>query len=92
MIKNSLFWQMNMAGALAGWLFIIAGLFMDLNGTLRMAWWIIALLWVICHPLELVIGLPIAQKAGFSNLKAYLNIMVFGITWWIPVKLGVIKP
>jgi zinc transporter ZupT len=53
---------------------------------------IITLIWGLCHPLELAVSLPLAKKAGFSLLKTIIYTLVFGITWWLPVKLGVLTP
>lgn len=91
MIKNPLFWYGNMAGALIGWLFIFIGAAVGLKGNLHTFWLIILLVWGLCHPLELVISIPIAKKAGFSAEKTLISTLVFGLTWWIPVKLGVFK-
>ncbi len=91
MSKARLFWYGNMAGAVAGWLFIFAGAAMHLQGWLYTVWLIIALVWGIGHPLELLISVPIAKNAGFTPQKTVASTLVFGLTWWIPVKLGVFK-
>lgn len=92
MIKNPLFWYGNMAGAIVGWFFIVVGAFLNLHGDLHTLWLIVTLLWIVGHPLELVVAIPIAKKVGFSPQSACLKTLVFGITWWFPVKLGVFKP
>lgn len=92
MSKAQMFWYGNMAGAVAGWIFILAGAAAHVQGGLHTLWLIIAVLWGIGHPLELAMSVPIAKKAGFTPLKTVVNTLVFGITWWIPVKLGVFKP
>lgn len=84
-----MFWYGNMAGAVVGWLFIFIGAFASFKGGLHTIWLIITLLWAVGHPLELLAAIPIAKKAGFSAEKTLVNTLVFGITWWIPVKLGV---
>lgn len=92
MFKNPLFWYGNMAGAVLGWVFIFIGAFMHLTGFVHTLWVIITLLWAVGHPLELLIATPIAKQAGFSAEKTLINTLIFGIVWWIPVKMGVIKP
>lgn len=92
MPKNSMFWYGNMAGAIIGWIFIFTGLFISFTGALQLLWLIITLLWAVGHPLEMMVALPIAKKAGYTPGKAVINTLVFGITWWIPVKLGVFQP
>lgn len=81
-----------MAGAVVGWLFIFIGAGMTLHGNIHTFWLIITLVWGICHPLELAISIPIAKKAGFTLEKTIINTLIFGLTWWIPVKLGVLEP
>lgn len=92
MSPSRMFWHGNMAGAVAGWIFIFAGAAAHLEGLFHTLWLIIAVLWGLGHPLELLISVPIAKKAGFSPEKTVVNTLVFGLTWWIPVKLGVFKP
>ena len=92
MSKTQLFCYGNMAGAVIGWIFIFFGAAMGLNGGLQTLWIIITVIWALGHPLELAVAIPIARKAGFSPLKTIVNTLVFGITWWIPVNLGIFKP
>ncbi|MDY6823435.1 MAG: hypothetical protein SWH68_06505 [Thermodesulfobacteriota bacterium] len=92
MPKTPFFWYGNMAGAIAGWVFIIAGLIFPLTGALKILWIVITVLWVAGHPLELIAALPIARSAGYTPGQAVINTLIFGITWWIPVKLGVFQP
>ena len=91
MFKNRLFWHLNMIAALGGWLLIFYGLFFPLaDGALHTAWWVVLLAWTIGHPLEMIFALPIAKGAGVSPGRGLLMTMVFGITWWLPLKLNVI--
>jgi len=92
MLNNKSFWYANMVGAVAGWIFIIMGAASPFSGVLYAVWIVVTLLWVIGHPLELAMAVPLAIKAGYSPGAAVVNTLVFGITWWIPVKKGVFKP
>ncbi|MDY6905409.1 MAG: hypothetical protein SWH61_12065 [Thermodesulfobacteriota bacterium] len=92
MPKSKPFWYGNMAGAIFGWGFVLLGLIVPLTGLIHTLWIVIALLWIAGHPLELIAALPIAKKAGYTPGKTVINTLVFGITWWIPVKLGVFQP
>lgn len=92
MLNNKNFWYANMAGAIVGWIFIIIGAASPFSGALHIIWIVVALLWVVGHPLELITAVPIARKAGYSPGATVINTLAFGITWWIPVKLGVFKP
>jgi hypothetical protein len=41
------------------------------------------------HPLELSMSLPAGKRAGLSLERTIVMTLIFGITWWIPLKLGV---
>jgi len=92
MSNSKNFWYANMAGAVAGWVFILFGAASPFSGILYGLWVVVTLLWVIGHPLELAMAVPVAMKAGYSPAAAVVYTLVFGITWWIPVKMGVFKP
>ncbi|MFP4444990.1 MAG: hypothetical protein ACLFPD_01925 [Desulfosudaceae bacterium] len=90
MIKSKLFWQGSMTGAAAGWIFILYGLLAPLPpGLVTGLWWVILILWVIGHPLELFQSLSVGRQAGIATGRTIIMTLVFGITWWIPIKLGV---
>ena len=90
MLKSKLFWYMNMGGAVGGWIFIVFGLAAPMEGcALHTAWWIVLLVWTIAHPLELAMSVPVGKKAGLSLERTLVMTMIFGFTWWVPVKLGV---
>lgn len=90
MFKNPLFWYAKMGGAVLGWLFVFGGFLCPPDpGFFRALWFVVALLWVVGHPFELLISMPIAKKAGVPKGKAILKTLVFGITWWLPLKKGV---
>jgi hypothetical protein len=93
MLKKKIFWYLfMMPGAIIGWLFIIGGAFYPIgNETLQTVWLIIACIWCIGHPLELISSIPIGKKAGISTGTTILKTLLFGFTWWLPVKMGVIE-
>ena len=79
-----------MVGSLSGWIFALYGLvFPFQGGGMKIFWLVILLGWLIVHPLELLISLPLGKKAGISSRRTAVNTMLFGFTWWLPVKLGV---
>lgn len=92
MLKNKYFWNFFiMPGSILGWLFIIFGLLNTIeNESIKMAWMIITGLWCIGHPLELTQAIPAGKKAGLSTRTIVIKTLVFGITWWFPLKLGYI--
>jgi hypothetical protein len=90
MIKNKMFWYGNMTFAVLGWVFFFYGLVFTLESqTWKTLWWVVVLLWGIGHPLEMMFSLPIGKKAGLSLERTIVKTMIFGIMWWIPLKLNV---
>ncbi len=84
-----MFWYVNMFVAVLGWFFVVGGLLFGPGpGFLRTLWIVVAVLWVVGHPLELLIAIPVGKKAGVSKGKSIAKTLVFGITWWLPLKIG----
>ena len=92
MFKSKIFWYLFiMPGALLGWLFIIYGFVCPINQeAVHTLWLIITGIWVITHPLELILSIPIGKKAGISTGTTIIKTLLFGFTWWVPVKMGVL--
>ena len=80
-----------MGFAVAGWIFIFWGALSPFAGVLNVVWWVVLLLWAVGHPLELAMSLPVGKRAGLSLQRTIAMTLVFGITWWIPLKLGVFE-
>jgi len=92
MIKTKGFWYLMMAGAVCGWIFTVTGLVRPFrNETLRRIWKSVALTWLFGHPLELLVAKGIGAAAGFAPGRTVVKTLVYGITWWLPVKLEVFK-
>jgi len=93
MFNNKLFWYFfMMPGAILGWLFIIFGAVFPIGDEIALIFWLaITCLWGIGHPLELILSIPIGKKAGIPNVTTVLKTILFGFTWWLPLKKGVIK-
>ena len=90
MLNNKLFWYVNMAGAVLGWLFVIYGLMNSFDSAMvRLVWVIILAGWGFGHPIELTKSLPIARKKNVPLTTAVTKTLIFGITWWIPLEKGV---
>ena len=92
MIKSKGFWYLMMTGAVCGWVFTIAGLLKPFkNETLKKLWKYVAFTWVFGHSLELLVSRGICAAAGIAPRKTLIKTIVFGSTWWFPVKLGILK-
>ncbi|HQG32272.1 MAG TPA: hypothetical protein PLA83_10105 [Deltaproteobacteria bacterium] len=92
MLKSKGLWYLMMGGALAGWAFIVAGLVKPFEDEkLKKFWKQILLVWVLGHPLEMLLSMRIGRAAGVSPVKTAVKTMLFGFTWWLPLKLKVFK-
>lgn len=91
-MTNKKLWYGMMASVVLGWLFVFAGGVFNYCGIIKSIWLFLILIFSIVHPLELIISLPIGKKAGFSAEKTVLGTLIFGFTWWLPVKMGVFTP
>ena len=79
-----------MAGSVVGWLFIFYGVFFPFHGNMiKIIWWVVLIGWGIGHPLELASSIPIAKDKGIPPETAFVKTMIFGFTWWLPLKMGV---
>ncbi|MCD6570984.1 MAG: hypothetical protein J7L53_09815 [Deltaproteobacteria bacterium] len=92
MLKVRYFWYVMMIGAVGGWIFSILGLVRPSeNDTMKKIQKSILYTWALGHPLELLVSLGIGKKMGLSLLRTVTKTLLFGFTWWLPLKLGVIK-
>jgi hypothetical protein len=48
-------------------------------------------MWGRGYPLKLISSISIGKKAGISTDKAVLKTLLFGFTWWLPMKMGVLE-
>ncbi len=91
MMKKA-FWLLLMVGSLLGWAFAITGLIKPFEDEkLKKIWKCVFCTWAFGHPLELGLSLGIGKKAGLSGLRTVIKTLAFGFTWWVPLKLGIIK-
>jgi hypothetical protein len=91
MIRNKLYWRVQMGVSLAGWVFICAGLLSPFKaGALRRLWFGVTALWSL-HPLEIVLfSYKIGRAKGLGPVEIIVKTLAFGITWWKPLKAGII--
>jgi uncharacterized protein YhhL (DUF1145 family) len=88
-MNRSALWNAGKALSLAGWLFILFGLiFLDLPTAVRIAWWVVLLVWGIGHPVELTVALPLARQKGIRPQIAVAKTLLFGVFWWEPLRTG----
>jgi|GEM_PF-1848943 len=70
-----------------GWIFIAYGIIFPIENQIIKIMWIIDIV-LSCgvHPAQLFIAMPLGKKAGYSNLKTFTMTIVFGATWWKPLR------
>ncbi len=90
MWKNRAFWYCLMSGSIAGWVFVLTGAVVPFSGTAGVLWLIVCGIWAVVHPLELFISLPIGRQKGLSVGQIVIKTVLFGFTWWLPFKKGVL--
>ncbi len=92
MFKSKLLWYGMMLGAIGGWIFSIYGIAKPLKDeNLKKVWKSILATWALGHPIELLISTRIGKGLGLSRTRTIAKTLLFGFTWWLPLKLGVIK-
>ena len=92
MLKNRLFWTgVLMPGSLAGWAFVISGFFINYEGWLWTAWIAMLGVWGLVHPLEIIMSYGIGRGRNLSPAHIVIKTILFGFTWWLPLKMGVIE-
>ena len=92
MIRSRKYWQAQMGVSLAGWIFIFAGFKLRFKSKgLKLAWLAVTALWSL-HPLEIVLfSYKIGREKGLGPIEIIVKTMAFGITWWKPLKAGIIE-
>ena len=72
---------------IGGWLFILYGVIWPIqNNVVYILWLIDIFLSVFVHGLQLFVTIPLGKKLNMSTFKVVLNTLVFGATWWKPLK------
>ncbi|OHD64436.1 MAG: hypothetical protein A2176_00520 [Spirochaetes bacterium RBG_13_51_14] len=72
---------------IVGWIYIVIGIIFPFENLFFFVIWIIdVLLCVGLHALQLFVSIPIAKKKNISAYKAIIMTMIFGATWWKPLK------
>ena len=91
MIRSKKYWQAQMGVSLAGWVFIFAGFKLHFKSkALKLAWLFVTALWSL-HPLEIVLfSYKIGREKGLGLVEIIAKTMAFGVTWWKPLRAGII--
>jgi hypothetical protein len=96
-MKSKAFWYALMSGAIAGWIFVFAGVLAALAGSpywtvpaLGIPWIAFCVIWA-SHLFEIpVASWRAGKERGLKPARTVLMTLVFGFTWWLPLKKGIL--
>lgn len=90
MLQNKKFWYFLMMGAIVLYvLSIVLGRYLFPGDLLMSHIFFIGL--VALHIVEIpMVSLKIGREKGIPALTVVLNTLLYGFTWWLPLKKGVI--
>ena len=88
MNKKLAFWLLVQASTILLYILLIGGGY-TINKPL-LGWGLYAALFVL-HVFELKTALKIGRAKGLSTLRVVVMNLLFGFTWWVPLKQGIIK-
>lgn len=92
MFQSKVFWQcLLMPGSLIGWVFVFAGYFCEFGGYLKILWYAICAIWLVVHPLEIFISYKIGKEKNIAIAMIIIKTILFGFTWWLPLKKGILE-
>lgn len=86
--------HVSMLIPIIGWIYILVGLifplFLQIHWIFFLIWVIDIFLSVVVHGAQLYVAIPAGKKAQLPMLRIVLKTLVFGATWWKPLRDGVI--
>jgi hypothetical protein len=84
------FWYFLMAGAIGLWVavLLIAILVPAMSMIARIVFIALAALHILEFPL---VSKKIADRKGISGSAAFIKTILFGFTWWLALKKGIIE-
>lgn len=86
--KSKYFWFLLMASAVGLYLLGL-GLWLFSSTPLIGACLVLGI--IILHLFELKTALQIGREKQLSDARIYLMDLVFGFTWWLPLKMGIFR-
>ncbi len=89
MLEKKGFWYLLMGGALALWTWaILAGLVFSSSAS-GLALVVLAAL-LVTHVAEIPVSYRVGRENGLSTSRVVVMTVIFGFTWWVAVKRGVL--
>jgi hypothetical protein len=87
-MNNKSFWYFLQFGAIILYAVSIPFGYWLFPGTNLSAWSVFAGL-VLLHTLEIIITRKIGSEKNISFLRVAVKTILFGFTWWLPLKKGI---
>lgn len=88
MTKKPAFWILLQASTILLYILLIGGGYVLKLPAL--GWGLYAALFVL-HLFELKTALQIGRENGLSKLRIVVMNLIFGFTWWVPLKQGIVQ-
>ncbi len=88
MTNKPLFWYLLQASTLILYGVLVGG--GNALGLPWLGWGLYAALFVL-HLFELKTALRVGREKGLSDLRIVLLNLIFGFTWWVPLKRGILR-
>ncbi|MCU0849571.1 MAG: hypothetical protein MUD12_16940 [Spirochaetes bacterium] len=84
------FWYILMAGSIGLWVVVLLAAI--LVPSVSMIAWIVFIALAAVHVLEFpLVSKKISDKKGISGSTAFIKTILFGFTWWLALKNGIIE-
>jgi len=89
-MNSKYFWYVLMAGAIGLWITVILAAI--LVPSLSMIAWIVFIALAALHILEYpLVSKKISDRKGISGSTSFVKTILFGFTWWLALKKGIIE-
>jgi hypothetical protein len=88
MTNKPAFWYLLQGSTLVLFAILIGGGY--LLGKPALGWGLYGVLFIL-HVFELKTALRVGRDKGLSKTRTVLMNLIFGFTWWVPLKRGIIS-
>lgn len=88
MTNKPFFWYFLQASTIILYGVLIGG--GNVLGLPWLGWGLYGALFLL-HVFELKTALRVGHEKGLTDLRIVLKNLLFGFTWWVPLKLGIIQ-
>ena len=87
-MNSKIFWQLLKNGAIGLWILsVVMGYLLFPESHLKA--WSLFIGLVILHAAELFTALKIGREKGLTTRTTVTKTLLYGFTWWVPLKKGI---